>query len=782
MKRTRSLAKGADDKPLQESASSVHRSQGPRKGVQSLTDRRNLTKWVIVICIVLVTGYLLWHNVMSIGKSSKKPPQKVKKELKPKIPSGMKQDVKSDNRKQDMTSHPNGKTGDDCDALIARAGELLQHGPAGYEPALDMLARCALQNESHAAARWNMAVILIKAGKNDEALYHMQAAVEIEPDNEEYHRGTGSLMINSELYEEGVVMLERYVELKLGLDSFPDLLEKIAGSAGEDLQFLVAEGNEVLGALDKLLMAYLKQRWLRKSDNLYQVLVNLSPDNDAMHSSYAFFAIGIGKIATGIYHLRREMELKFLDQQMGSEDDAFGVIEAHALRLLTTGFDAHVVNIGRNILISSSEEMITLIGENCGSDVIDVIGSLKLNVSLSQLREVFAACLLRQNVLGPLLHVDGSLFSENHFGWNAFLHVVLLGDSRILQQFLSSKADIQGRTYIGLTAWHVVAMRGYHSLSQPIIAAGLNPDELDYYNRSALDVACLHRWSMAEFSNLMRRDDMNCSLIPMYDSKPGRYPDGSFLHAVLELPTSLTSERCDFDVRLGLTPEEFLRDYLSIQRPVLIRNATGNWAGLKTKWQRHNLDAKYGKLTFRRVIVPYAQAFGLDASIVTLHDFLSELSALHASQSANQQPEDISSLPPYIFDSLSSESPLMSDFTIPPVLDPNVTQITTQTVQFYIGPPLSGAPVHFHRSAWNALVYGKKRWFLYPPTKSFYSKQHIWLWYNEVYAQRRDALECVQSAGDVLFVPDLWAHGVVNLMESVGFASEFIFGSSEFSI
>lgn len=34
-------------------------------------------------------------------------------------------------------------------------------------------------------------------------------------------------------------------------------------------------------------------------------------------------------------------------------------------------------------------------------------------------------------------------------------------------------------------------------------------------------------------------------------------------------------------------------------------------------------------------------------------------------------------------------------------------------------------------------------------------------------------LECEQHAGDMLFVPDLWAHGVLNMDEVIGFATEF---------
>ena len=97
--------------------------------------------------------------------------------------------------------------------------------------------------------------------------------------------------------------------------------------------------------------------------------------------------------------------------------------------------------------------------------------------------------------------------------------------------------------------------------------------------------------------------------------------------------------------------------------------------------------------------------------------------------------------------------------------------------QFYAGPGLSGAPHHFHEAAWNALIYGRKRWFLFPPASAIYSTKPALLYLLEDYplqvAQGRKPLECMQEAGDILVLPTGWGHAVLNVRESIGAAREF---------
>ena len=118
--------------------------------------------------------------------------------------------------------------------------------------------------------------------------------------------------------------------------------------------------------------------------------------------------------------------------------------------------------------------------------------------------------------------------------------------------------------------------------------------------------------------------------------------------------------------------------------------------------------------------------------------------------------------------------------------------------QWALGDGGSGAPVHFHNTAWNALIYGAKKWVLYPPTHMMMSKEQIYDFFqggmNEIKKKPRIRFDlpssfdsttssfveepeprpsmCVQTAGDVMIVPESWAHGVLNIQQSVAVATE----------
>eukprot|EP00466_Bigelowiella_natans_P021506 jgi/Bigna1/61398/fgenesh1_kg.21_\ len=83
--------------------------------------------------------------------------------------------------------------------------------------------------------------------------------------------------------------------------------------------------------------------------------------------------------------------------------------------------------------------------------------------------------------------------------------------------------------------------------------------------------------------------------------------------------------------------------------------------------------------------------------------------------------------------------------------------------------------------AFNIVVYGKKSWTLLPPSERVYSKMKMKDWTMRPQQQHaaeyhpRSKIECEQEEGDLIFIPNLWAHGVVNHGSTVALALEWTF-------
>ena len=161
--------------------------------------------------------------------------------------------------------------------------------------------------------------------------------------------------------------------------------------------------------------------------------------------------------------------------------------------------------------------------------------------------------------------------------------------------------------------------------------------------------------------------------------------------------------------------------------------------------------------------------------------------------------------PPYIFDvhfHLGKEGPFpavgTTDDLFPEVPRfaqaaglPGVAAVGTSSetfrTQFYLGQPGTGAPMHYHNLAWNALVYGKKAWVLTSPEVGKFSNvpssteihEFATRTKNETSSPKLDdskggrTLRCVQNQGDVVVLPENWSHMTYNLRAAIGIAREF---------
>lgn len=82
-----------------------------------------------------------------------------------------------------------------------------------------------------------------------------------------------------------------------------------------------------------------------------------------------------------------------------------------------------------------------------------------------------------------------------------------------------------------------------------------------------------------------------------------------------------------------------------------------------------------------------------------------------------------------------------------------------------------------HAAAWNGLVYGSKRWVLWPPGLLQENNVNVSVPAIDFFAEELPKMvaaygdelyEFEQHAGEVVFVPESWGHAVLNLAPCVG--------------
>ena len=684
------------------------------------------------------------------------------------------------------------KEGSSCAELVNEARRIMDSGITGGDEAdlaLDMLASCALKEPKSALPRWNIAAALMQMKRVNEAVPFLKEALSLDPTNLNYLLSGGRVLAGLGKYGDAIKCLEKFLELSLRVPKWDQLLASISISREDEWEFLNEVGPELVSILETLLNCYLHETSLIKAGYLYKVVIGLKGVENAREHvlAHAFFCFSLGDIITGIRQLRIYTEEQYVLQGYGGASRAKEVVTAHSLRLLAAGFDAIVTSIGKNLLMAGEVVWDELV-YNCNLEAKTDRTDFSHNVSQSWLWEIFGKCLGASHIVSMLIKEGAVVHAENIFGYTAMFNMVSTNNSVFVKDLLVAGASPDASTALGLTALHMVAMRGSYLVVQPLVEAGLKVDSRDALNRTALDVACSQKWSVVDFSRSIGRDlPNNCPTKPLELSPLAQgFKTGGWLGNDLVLPNKLTEDRCDFDViGYNADTETLLLEYLSLQRPVLVRNAT-NPQKLKQlfhHWQRNKMIKEYGHLTFSEVLVPYAESFGYNHSMTTLEQFINKMEQLYQEYKTVQDLLLLSS-PTYIFEAIPPNSPLLDYFTLPDILNPSVTHISVTKTQFYVGPPLSGAPFHFHRNAWNVLIYGLKRWFVLPPPHAYYSKQHVWDWWRTVHRHKKSThvMECVQHPGDMVFVPDMWGHSVINLRESIGMAAEFIHGQSEFSL
>ncbi|KAK3101813.1 hypothetical protein FSP39_006556 [Pinctada imbricata] len=212
-----------------------------------------------------------------------------------------------------------------------------------------------------------------------------------------------------------------------------------------------------------------------------------------------------------------------------------------------------------------------------------------------------------------------------------------------------------------------------------------------------------------------------------------------------------------------LTKDRFEEEY-RYKKPVIVRfpNGAKDWTNPK-KWTLNSLKREYGLWSVlsgnSREIVRRGGNGDVQTSFTEYVDGLMD-------------NKDEGGEPFYIFDRA-----FYNDSSLPRTLKPpkyfQIKDGIDDSI-FFLGASGSGVTFHKHADAWNGVIYGQKRWFLYPsshtPPGGVYPGFTQIEWYDIVYpnlAEDDQPMECIQQAGEILYLPEGTYHGTINLGDTV---------------
>ena len=108
---------------------------------------------------------------------------------------------------------------------------------------------------------------------------------------------------------------------------------------------------------------------------------------------------------------------------------------------------------------------------------------------------------------------------------------------------------------------------------------------------------------------------------------------------------------------------------------------------------------------------------------------------------------------------------------------------------FFLGGLGGGVSWHDQLNLLDVLAYGRKHWFLTPPSHARYTALSTEQWLrgaNESHLNRlREAgtlFECVQHPGDVMYLPKGWGHATFSEKVSLGATLEFVAADARLSL
>ena len=447
--------------------------------------------------------------------------------------------------------------------------------------------------------------------------------------------------------------------------------------------------------------------------------------------------------------------------------DARAAFDAASVRLLGARLDAHAVGLARTFFADNTSM------PDCGTTCVPptplVYNGAVHGVATADVSRFMLCCVRTQRVVADAVaRLGAEVNAQNDVGY-APIHFAALRDSPwLINELASHGAVVNATTRLGSTALHAAAWRNATAAIKAILAhpdGEAMKDQHDNGGRTAAFIAC----SMGHAAAAVALGDTrkSCAVPVRLDDVPRDKTDGVI------------------DLRANLDATEFVRDYLSVGRPVVLRGALTTHTWSTARWAPD-------QMLKRQPSLPLQVAHVIDAPLLgephrkdmPLKEYVSTLMRAAAHEAADGLRSDRA----LGTAAVSAVEGVAAGLVLPSgdhVMDANKTGIDIfGPLRLAIGPRGAGEAMAPRRASVFVQLYGSATYLLLPPAAAAYSTLHPadataevpWAWPAEV------LFSADTDAGDVLFVPDGWSASNMFNVEAVTLAAEVETGVGEFSV
>ncbi|EDQ86848.1 uncharacterized protein MONBRDRAFT_10555 [Monosiga brevicollis MX1] len=276
-------------------------------------------------------------------------------------------------------------------------------------------------------------------------------------------------------------------------------------------------------------------------------------------------------------------------------------------------------------------------------------------------------------------------------GGNAPLHLAArTGLAAAARLLLAHGAEANPRNTAGYTPLMLAATHGHLPVVEALLAHRADPTLHDARARTTCD--------------LVQRQ-------PLLDP-PLRANLGTLLQCPWVADAAPAPAACPRHRASELATEVFQLEFVELGIPLVIEADNLSWPA-RTLWTPAALAASADpSLAVSVGTRPYAALYGGRPSRMSLRDYARRF------YDAPAPPATAEDALPYVFDAqVLARSPDLQAQLPPPTWLVGEHLVLRQLI---IGPTNTGAAPHFHGHALNALATGHKRWWLYPPSASFF--------------------------------------------------------------